>query len=257
MKNKKGFDTTGKSDLEGRENEDNTIKILNDKKVYANTVEKRGGTKHKEDAVCDLQKIGIKRMESIHSGSHDWGNISSAVNEGLFGDTFDEFLSQVKELRQLPFDIRIDEEFKMKVSAKFDSLCPGSFNHFNSENIIKVLNRGLIEPCAENFDNVVNDIKTKNLYIYPVNRHPVFEYVNKGFTAYLKGDADKSRMIYFKDSEGNEYSTDIRMRVCNNNGIGAFLGTSKANNNSQVCIKLQQDRVGALLRLVNPTVVSY
>ena len=257
MKNKKGFDTTGKSDLEGRENEDNTIKILNDKKVYANTVEKRGGTKLKEDAVSDLQKIGIKRMESIHSGSHDWGNISSAVNEGLFGDTFDEFLSQVKELRQLPFDIRSDEEFKMKVSEKFNSLCTESFNHFNSENIIKVLNRGLIEPCAENFDNVVNDIKTKNLYIYPVNRHPVFEYVNKGFTAYLKGDADKSRMIYFKDSEGNEYRTDIRMRVCNNNGISAFLGTSKANNNSQVCIKLQQDRVGALLRLVNPTVVSY
>jgi hypothetical protein len=81
--------------------------------------------------------------------------------------------------------------------------------------------------------------------------------VNKGFTAYLKGDADKSRMIYFKDSEGNEYRTDIRMRVCNNNGISAFLGTSKANNNSQVCIKLQQDRVGALLRLVDPMVVSY
>ena len=257
MKNKSGFDTSGKSNREGKENEDNTIKILNDKKVYPHTVEKRGGTRLKEDAISYLKKIGIKRMENIHSGSHDWANISSAVNDGLFGDTFDEFLSQVKELRQLPFDIRIDEEFKVKVAQKFDSLCPESFNYFNSEIIIKVLNRGLIEPCVENFDNVVNDIKTKTLYIYPVNRHPVFEYVSKGFTAYLKGSADKSRMIFFKDSEGNEYSTDIRMRICNNNGIGAFLGTSKSNSNSQVCIKLQQDRVGALLKVVNPLMVSY
>ena len=65
MKNKAGFDTTGKSHREGKENEDDTIKILNDKKVYSHTVEKRGGTKLKEDAISYLQKLGIKRRRIL------------------------------------------------------------------------------------------------------------------------------------------------------------------------------------------------
>jgi hypothetical protein len=256
MKKKAGFDTTGKSDREGKENEKFTVKVLNEKKVYPFEVEHRGGTRLKEDAVAGPILISIKRMESINSGSHDWANLSSAVSDGLLGNTFDEFLAQIKELRTLPKEIRSDEEFKMKVAQNFDALARSSFDYFNSENIIKVLKRGLIDSCA-NFEIAVNDIAEKKIYIYPANRHPVFEYVSKGFTAYLKGDADKSRTIYFKDSEGNHYNTGIRMRVVNNNGISAFLGTSKANSNSKVVIKLQQDKVGALIRSVNPTVVAY
>ena len=257
MKNKAGYDTTGKSDREGKANETFTVKVLNEKKVYPDEVEHRGGPRLKEDAVAGLQKISIKRMENINSGSHDWGNISSAVSDGLFGDTFDEFLAQIKELRKLPKDIRTDKEFKLKVSEKFDSLVPKSFDYFNSDNIIKVLKKGLIDACAD-FHVAVNDIATSKIYLYPANRHPVFEYVEKGFTAYLKGNVEKkSRTIYFKDSEGNEYDTGIRMRVCNNNGISAWLGVSKCNSNSQVVIKLQQDKVARLLRSVNPQEISY
>lgn len=256
MQNKKGFDTTGKSDREGKANEKFTVAVLNEKKVYPFEVEHRGGTRAKEDAIAGSKLISIKRMENIKSGSHDWVNLSSAVKDGLLGDTFDEFLAQIKELRQLPKEIRGDKEFKLKVSEKFDALARSSFDYFNSENIIKVLKAGLIDSCA-NFDVVVNDIATKNLYIYEASLHPVFEYVRKGFTAYLKGDADKSRTIYFEDFDGNHYDTGIRMRVVNNNGISAFLGTSKANRNSQVVIKLQQDKVSRLLQEVNPKVVAY
>jgi hypothetical protein len=256
MKNVKGFDKTGKSDRQGRQNEKFTVSVLNEKKVYPHEVEHRGGTRVKEDAVAGPIPISIKRMESINSGSHDWANLSSAVQDGLLGNTFDDFLAQVKELRQLPKEIRLDQEFKAKVSEKFDALCCSSFDFFNSENILKVLKKGLIDPCKD-FDAAINDVGTKNLYIYPINRHPVFEYVNKEYTAYLKGDADKSRTIYFKDFNNNHYDTGIRIRVVSNNGISAFLGISKANSNSKVVIKLQQDKVSKLLRVVDPKVVSY
>jgi len=39
----------------------------------------------------------------------------------------------------------------------------------------------------------------------------------------------------------------LRIRVTSNNGIKAFLGLSKANRNSQVVLKLQQDRVDQLV----------
>ena len=256
MKGVQGFDKTGKSDREGRKNELETIDIFNKKKVYRFEVEHRGGTRLKQDAVAGPTKISIKRMKTTNSGSHDWANLSSAVTEGLFGNVFDEFLTQIKEYRQLPKSTREDKGFQSKVSAKFTALCNSSFDYFNSKNIIKVLNRGLIDACFD-FDIAINDIAKKKIFIYEANRHPVFEYVRKGFTAYLKGTAKKSRMICFEDVNGNHYDTGIRLRVVNNNGMTAFLGVSEKNSNSKVVIKLQQDKVSTLLKSVNPREIAY
>jgi hypothetical protein len=64
-------------------------------------------------------------------------------------------------------------------------------------------------------------------------------------------------MVYFVDAEGNVYDCGLRLRVTSNNGINAFLGASKANRNSQVVIKLQQDKVGKLLQEVNARCDAY
>jgi len=53
------------------------------------------------------------------------------------------------------------------------------------------------------------------------------------------------------------YDCGLRLRVTSNNGINAFLGNSKANRNSQVVIKLQQDKVANLLQQVNAQKVTY
>jgi hypothetical protein len=63
--------------------------------------------------------------------------------------------------------------------------------------------------------------------------------------------------VYFVDAEGNVYDCGLRLRVTSNNGINAFLGTSKANSNSQVVIKLQQDKVKQLLQQVEAERVQY
>ncbi len=248
------YKTDGSVHHGGVKNEDLTVQILNEKQIYSETVEKRGGTKCKEDAVAGDKKISIKRKEGISNGSFDWFN-TSAYNDVL-GDTFDHFLSNMKELRQMPESLRSDEEFVLKIRDSFNALCELSLDSLTSAQVIEILQRGLIEHNA-GFDLVINDTKTSELYVFAAEQHPAVGYIQKGYNIVLKGNGKSSRMVYFVDAEGNVYDCGLRLRVTSNNGINAFLGTSKANRNSQVVIKLQQDKVGKLLQEVNARCDAY
>jgi hypothetical protein len=248
------YKTDGSVHHGGVKNEDLTVQILNEKQIYSETVEKRGGTKCKEDAVAGDKKISIKRKEGISNGSFDWFN-TSAYNDVL-GDTFDHFLSNMKELRQMPESLRSDEEFVLKIRDSFNALCELSLDSLTSAQVIEILQRGLIEHNA-GFDLVINDTKTSELYVFAAEQHPAVGYIQKGYNIVLKGNGKSSRMVYFVDAEGNVYDCGLRLRVTSNNGINAFLGTSKANRNSQVVIKLQQDKVGKLLQEVNAHCDAY
>lgn len=252
------FDTTGRVHYEGKTNENVTAKILNKKKVYPQKVEVRGGTKCLEDAVAGDQLISIKHKAGITNGSYDYANLSSAVKDGLLGNTFDHFLSNIKELRQLPKSLRSDDDFILKVRDSFSALCELSLNSFTSDQVIEVLKRGLIERYL-GVDVVINDSKIKELFKFAAEQHPVFGYIANGYSAVLTTTraAKSSRMIHFVDAEGNVYDCGLRIRVTSNNGIKAFLGLSKANKNSQVVIKLQQDKVKNLLESVQAEVYTY
>ena len=248
------YKTDGSVHHGGVKNEDLTVQILNEKQIYSETVEKRGGTKCKEDAVAGDKKISIKRKEGISNGSFDWFN-TSTYNDVL-GDTFDHFLSNMKELRQMPESLRSDEEFVLKIRDSFNQLCELSLDSLTSAQVIEILQRGLIEHNA-GFDLVINDTKTSELYKFSAEQHPAVGYIQKGYSVVLKGNGKSSRMVYFVDADGNVYDCGLRIRVTSNNGINAFLGTSKANRNSQVVIKLQQDKVGKLLQEVKAECVTY
>ena len=248
------FKTDGSVHHGGVKNEDQTVHILNEKKIYSETVEKRGGTKCKEDAVAGDQKISIKRKEGITNGSFDWFN-TSAYNDAL-GDTFDHFISNMKELRQMPESLRSDEEFVLKIRDSFNQLCESVLDTLTSAQVTDILRRGLIEP-NRNFDVAINDTKTCELYVFDAGQHPAVDYIQKGYSIVLKGNGKSSRMVYFVDQQGKVYDCGLRLRVTSNNGINAFLGTSKANRNSQVVIKLQQDKVKQLLQQVGARVTVY
>lgn len=247
------FKTDGSVHHGGIKNEDQTIKILNEIRIYDEIVEKRGGTTQKADAVAGDKKISIKRKEGITNGSFDWFN-TSKYNDVL-GDTFRPFLSNVKELRTMPKDLLGNDEFILKVRDSFNALCELSLDTLTSNQIIDILRRGLIDTNAE-FDVVVNDTKTDKLYIFGAEQHPAVEYINQGFSALLKGKGKSSRKVLFSDGI-NVYDCGLRIRVTSNNGINAFLGLSKANKNSQVVIKLQQDAVKKLLTSTNSKQYDY
>lgn len=248
------YKTDGSVHHGGVKNENLTVQILNEKKIYSETVEKRGGTKCKEDAVAGNQKITIKRKEGITNGSFDWFNTSS-YNDVL-GDTFTHFLSNMKELRQMPESLRSDEEFVLKIRDSFNQLCELALNTLTSTQVTEILRRGMVEP-NKGFDVVINDTKTSELYKFSAEQHPAVDYISKGYNIVLKGSGKSSRMLYFVDSAGNVYDCGLRIRVTSNNGINAFLGNSKANKNSQVVIKLQQDKVKQLLSSVQSVKYDY
>jgi hypothetical protein len=237
------FKTDGSVHHGGVKNEDQTIEILNEMKIYSETVEKRGGTKQKADAVAGTQLISIKRKEGIANGSFDWFN-TSKYNDVL-GDTFDAFLSSMKEFRSLPKSVIQDDEFILKVRDNFNQLCESCLDTLSSDQIINILKVGLIDANS-GFDVVVNDTKTQSIFAFNADNHPAVDYINRGFTVSLQGKGKSSRKVLFSDGI-NVYDCGLRIRVTSNNGINAFLGLSKANNNSQVVIKLQQDNVKQLL----------
>ena len=247
------FKTDGSVHHGGIKNEDQTIKILNEIGIYGELVEKRGGTKLKEDAVAGNKKISIKRKEGITNGSFDWANICKTSD--ILGDTFNSFLSNVKELRTMPKDLIQDDEFVLKVRDNFNQLCESALDNLTSDQIIDILNRGLVDANA-GFDVVVTDTKTDTLHIFDADQHPAVGYINQGFSAVLQGNGKSSRKVLFSDGI-NVYDCGLRIRVTSNNGINAFLGLSKANNNSQVVIKLQQDKVKQLLTDTNSKKYDY
>ena len=238
------FKTDGSVHHGGVKNEDQTIEILNELKIYNQLVEKRGGTTQKADAVAGHQPISIKRKEGITNGSFDWFN-TSKYNDVL-GDTFDHFISNMKELRQMPKSLVSDEQFVLKIRDNFNQLCESALDTLTSAQVTEILRRGLIDANS-GFDVVINDTKTSELYKFSADQHPAADYIQKGYSIVLKGNGKSSRMVYFVDADGNVYDCGLRIRVTSNNGINAFLGLSKANSNSQVVIKLQQDKVKQLL----------
>lgn len=237
------FKTDGSVHHSGIKNESNTIEILNELKIYSNVVEKRGGTTTKQDAVAGNKSISIKKKEGIVNGSFDWFN-SSRYNDVL-NNSFDSFLSSVREFRSLPTSVLQDKDFIDTVRNKFNDLCEDCLNNLNSQQIIEILQRGLCDANA-GFDVVINDVKTNHLYLFPFENHPAVHYINSGYTASLQGSGKSSRKIIFSDGI-NDYDCGLRIRVTSNNGINAFLGLSKANRNSQVVIKLQQDKIKDLI----------
>ena len=247
------YNTTGQVHHEGVANEANTIALLNDLNLYSETVEKRGGTKLKEDAVAGNNKISIKRKKSITTGSFDWFN-TTAHNAAL-GDIFVPFLSNMKELRQLPTSIRCDEEFITKMRDSFNALCELALDSLDYDDVRDILLKEF--DSHRDMDVVINATDNRTLYKFKVEQHPVVKLLEDRAGIVLQGGGKSSRTIYFVTAEGNVVDCGLRLRVTSNNGINAFLGNSKANKNSSVVMKLQQDKVRNLIDNTNADFYNY
>jgi hypothetical protein len=247
------FKTDGSVHHGGVKNEAKTVDILNSLNLYSEHVETRGGTKVKEDAVAGDKKISIKKKEGISVGSFDWFNTSKY--NYLFGESFSGFLGKMKQMRDLPAEVRSDEEFVSLTRSMFNDTCEEALENLTAEDITNILTEGF---CKDNeaMDIVINDVKVKKLYIFQIANHPAFKLLNEGFTPVLKGAGKSSRQILFTNGK-DTYNVGLRLRVTSNNGINAFLGLSKANKNSQVVVKLQQDDVKGLVEKAHSQVYAY
>ena len=99
------FNTTGQVHFSGIKNEHETIKLLNEWKIYSDTVTHLGGTKQKEDAEAGKQGISIKHKKGLNSGSFDWVNTSKTFPL-IADDHFSTFNTWVRVIRNSKTDLQ-------------------------------------------------------------------------------------------------------------------------------------------------------
>ena len=245
------FKTDGSVHHGGIQNELDTIDFLNSIERYQQLVEHRGGTGQKADAVCE-KYLSIKRKKGIKNGSFDWCNTS--IYNDTFGDHFTKFLEDVKQHRQLPVELR--EVAVTFLRNDLNNLCETALESLSADRLIALLKD--IFSKQEGYDIVINDTESREVFIFAAEQHPVLAAIEQGYIPELVSTrgAKSSRKIVFR--KGNEtINTGLRLRVTSNNGINAFLGLSKANKNSQIVVKLQQDAVGQLVKDANADVYNY
>jgi len=246
------YSTDGSVHHGGVQNELDTIEVLNTLDRYTEEVKHYGGTTQKADAKSGDKCISIKRKKGIKNGSYDYANTS--IYNHIFNGHFTQFLEEVKEHRDMPQQLReVSVEFMRK---DFNALCSSALDSIQSDELILILND--IFSKQSGYDIVINDTNTREVFIFDAESHPAINALKNGYIPELvtARGAKSSRKIVFKKGD-DVINTGLRFRVTSNNGITAFLGLSKANKNSQVVVKLQQDAVGQLVIDANAKRYTY
>jgi len=235
------FKTDGSVHNSGIKNELDTIAFLNEAGIFKDEVKHLGGTKNKADAMAGNVPISIKHKKGLKNGSFDWVNTSkvdSLVNVGRFSD----FLLLVDLYRNTPEAAAQVEPMR----SAFANHCEKELDGISSEDLTAWLHQVLVRDNA-GMVMAINDTESKELHMVEDSGIMSVRLLKSGYRAELvKGRGKSSRKVIFKSSD-SEIDTGLRLRLTSNNGIKAFLGMSKANKNSQIVLKLQQDNIKGLI----------
>lgn len=246
------FKTDGSVHHGGIANELQTIDTLNRLGIYSETVEHRGGTQQKADAVAGDRGISIKRKQGIATGSFDWCNTTKVPSP--ISTKFDGFRAIVAELRKLTEAERADEVDSLRDT--FNRVSANAFDTLETAELVSFLRDTFAKQAG--YDIVITDTKAGNLHHFPAEAHPVLSLLSDGWIptfAEATKEGQTSRAIIFRKG-AEAIQSSLRLRVTSNNGISAFLGLSKANKSSSLVLKLQQDSIPALLEAAKATTYS-
>lgn len=247
------FQTNGSVHHSGVANEHDTIALLNEHGVFAETVTHLGGTRNKADAMAGATPISIKHKAGLKNGSFDWVN-TSQTDALLNSSRFDDFRAFVGIARN--WDTAEREAIVTETRDLFNEVCADALETITSETLTAWLRSELI-TANHGMSMVINDTAAQRCYIMGHDALLSVRCLEDGWTAHLvSGKGMTSRRIVLKRM-GQTIDTGLRLRVTSNNGIRAFLGLSKANRNSQVVLKLQQDKVAAMINDADAQVLCY
>lgn len=242
-----GYKTDGSSHKDGISNEQNLIETLRSKaqQLYPQLsddfeVIKRGGTKFKQDMeIVDGDEtilISAKKKTDIDSGSFDWVNSSSATKTI---PCLKEFADAVKNA---------GKTHELKGSAKLDVLIAShkALRELTSEDVSTILKEH-VSKKNKGMRVIISETTTGTNWEYDFEESPLNNSIQNHTPRVQMGDGIDSAKIVFEDEEGNTIDHGLRIRIVTNNGIGALIGTSKANKSSQGVVKIQQDNIPGLI----------
>jgi len=238
------FKTDGSVHTSGIKNELNTIDFLNETGLFAEEVKHFGGTKSKADAKAGDVNISIKHKKGLKNGSFDWVN-TSKIDSLVDEKEFEDFILLTKLYRDTPEAEKQVENFRQY----FASHCNNQLNKIKSDDLTAWLKQVLLED-NHGMVMVINDTEAKQVHIVNEANLKTVQLLKNRWSAEFQRDwkGQSSRKIILRSEiTGAIIDTGLRLRLTSNNGIKAFLGLSKANKNSQVVLKLQQDGISNLL----------
>lgn len=224
----------------GLSNERRVINFLNSINYYPEEIKPLGGTQHKADAIAGTKGISIKRKKNASQGSFDYLNTSQLPD--VIAPFFTDVLAEAAAIRLDP-SIEARLSAVASIRARVANACSQALDALTPQLVTEFLTDALVTRYQPIDLMAVTDANKLNLYSPSDN--PVVQALSAGQEFRISGKAKGSRRVE---------STNLRIRITTNNGIGALLGVSKANKNSTISLKLQQDRVNTLLNLVNPLV---
>ena len=168
------FNTTGQVHFSGIKNEHETIKLLNEWKIYSDTVTHLGGTKQKEDAEAGKQGISIKHKKGLNSGSFDWVNTSKTFPL-IADDHFDTFNTWVRVIRNSKTDLQ--QNSIDVVRDEFNRVCNLGLKLIRQSD----LQAFVINSLFNDLDVVINDTKAGVLYHTPNYGLRSVQLIERGF----------------------------------------------------------------------------
>tara|TARA_Y100000741_G_C18180009_1_gene528891 strand:- start:98 stop:892 length:795 start_codon:yes stop_codon:yes gene_type:complete len=239
------------------ENPNNTINKYLEKKYNSKIITwiHVGGTKHVMDALVEFEdgnKVGVSiKNHKSKTSTFDW------LNTTMFTPL--ELINKVKKFKQDNIGSHIPNKGgKLRCCLRLMFL---AYQRNNSTALVtdvlhKIYTR---EPATKEL--LINNEVNKCLILID-KKNNLDKYFNKEnkHTFILKSSRKRSlsKQIWIATKDGGDINTHLRIRICLNNGITALLGQSKANSNSSVCIKIQQDNVSRFISECNDKVyLSY
>lgn len=262
------YRTDGSAHRDGVENEKQTVTYMNEnpdntinkhlEEKYNSPVKRwvrKGGTQYVMDAQVEFEdgsKVGISiKNHKINTSTFDWFNTTKYTP-----------LDLVNQVKQFKTD-NIGEHIPTrggKMRRKLSDIFLSYQKNISMNLVADVLHDVYIrEPVTKEI--LINDKVNKCLVLLD-RKNTLDKYFNKENeqTIILKSSRRRSmsKQIWITTKDGVDINTHLRWRIYLNNGITALFGQSKANSNSSVCIKIQQDNVSKFISECNDKVyLSY
>ena len=243
------YSTDGSSHADGIKNEKQLKEYLEKgaaRTLYPTLSEsfeviKRGGTQFKQDLEIsdgdDKILISAKKKTDINDGSFDWLNSSSAMKES---DVLKEFAETV---------VRVGKVKPPYGSAKLATLNAShkAIATITSDDLKTILQKHVADK-NEDMKIMITESSTGKNWEYSFKDSPLYHSIKNHTPGIILGRGIDSAQVLFRDDKDQILDHGLRIRIVTNNGIGALIGTSTANNSSVGVIKFQQDNIPGLIK---------
>jgi hypothetical protein len=201
----------------------------------------RGGTHCVDDVeiLCGDEKVsGISTKHHGGSGTFDY------INTSKVSDYIPEAADAVRQISALRAAHHGDasalpatrEQMNVIISTLWDSLSIRTLLQ-----TIQTRNSEWVSIVSPGSVLTVHHNKLEELSVHPYDPETTYE---------LRSNRAASSRQIWRVKNGVATNTHLRARLALNNGVGALLGLSTANKNSILTLKIQQDNVAKLIRLL-------